>query len=183
MELNDPFEFLGADLSDPKRRKILKDTKSELAQTKGLLCFSENWNNPLLWGHYADKHKGICLGFDVSDHLLSKVAYVKERFPNPAVMDLQYMEKLLLTKFDHWAYEAEYRSFVALENHIDGLFYSNFSQDLKLKQVIVGDQSKITRIQLAEALGESADGTEVLKARPAFTSFDVTIQNNSTLWV
>lgn len=32
----------------------------------GLLCFSEVWDSILLWSHYAEKHAGIVLGFDVS---------------------------------------------------------------------------------------------------------------------
>ena len=59
MDLNDPFEFLGADLSDREFRRALKNTKVKLSESKGLLCFSESWRNPVLWGHYADKHKGL----------------------------------------------------------------------------------------------------------------------------
>lgn len=61
MELNDPFEFLGVDLSDRQFRKAMKKTKAQLSKTKGLLCFCKTWRNPLLWGHYADKRRGICL--------------------------------------------------------------------------------------------------------------------------
>jgi len=76
MELNDPFEFLGVDLSDPDFRRQIKATKKTLSESRGLLCFSKNWHNPVLWGHYADKHRGICLGFDMPEDLPTKVDYV-----------------------------------------------------------------------------------------------------------
>ena len=55
MELNDPFEFLGAELSDRNFRKAIKKTKKDLSKTKGILCFSKNWKNPVQWSHYTDK--------------------------------------------------------------------------------------------------------------------------------
>lgn len=183
MELNDPFEFLGVDLTNKELRRVLKETKVDLSKSNGLLCFSRIWKNPLLWGHYADKHKGICLGFDVPDDHLSEVDYVKERLPAPPKIDESFMKKLLLTKFEHWKYEEEYRAYVSLTDEIEGYYYADFSETLKLKQVIVGDQSQITRDQMSSALADLATGVEVFKVRAAFKSFDVVHQNNDALWL
>ena len=182
MELNDPFEFLGVDLSNRDLRRVLKETKNDLSKSNGLLCFSGTWTNPLLWGHYADKHKGICLGFDVPDHHLSEVDYVRQRLLAPEVIDEPFMKKLLLTKFEHWRYEEEYRAYVSLKDEIDGHYYADFSDNLSLKQVIVGDQSRITRDQISLALGDLARVVEVFRARAAFQSFKVVPQNNAALW-
>lgn len=97
MELNDPFEFLSVDLTDRECRRALKKTKKELSKTKGILCFSKTWKNPVLWGHYADKHKGICLGFEVDNSILGKVNYVDSRPPCPDVFDDNFMKRLLFT--------------------------------------------------------------------------------------
>ena len=48
-QLNDPFEFLGVDLTDIDFRKALKKTKAAISETKGILCFSKDWKIPLLW--------------------------------------------------------------------------------------------------------------------------------------
>ena len=46
----------------------------------GLLCFSRNWTHPLLWSHYASKHEGICLGFDLKrGSELQEVQYEDKR--------------------------------------------------------------------------------------------------------
>jgi hypothetical protein len=182
MELNDPFEFLGADISDREFRKALKKTKSDMSKTKGILCFSKTWKNPLLWSHYADKHKGVCLGFDVSNEIIEKVDYLSERFPVPQVLDDAFMKKILFSKFEHWSYEQEYRAFIELEEEIDGLFYSDFSDEIKLIRVIVGDQSKVSRAEISDALGSIGDEVEAFKARAGFTKFEVVRQQNDKLW-
>lgn len=183
MELNDPFEFLGVELSNRNLRRVLKETKTELSKTTGLICFSKNWTNPLLWGHYADKHKGICLGFDIPDLHLTKVDYVSARIPAPTVIDEPFMKGLLATKFEHWRYEEEYRAFVSLTEEIEGFYYADFSETLKLSEVIVGDQSQIARSRIFEALGDLVAGVEVFKARAAFKSFKVVRQKTAELWV
>ncbi|MBL7103181.1 MAG: DUF2971 domain-containing protein [Bacteroidales bacterium] len=30
----------------------------------GILSLSAKWDNILIWGHYAEKHKGFCIGFN-----------------------------------------------------------------------------------------------------------------------
>ena len=181
-ELNDPFEFLGVDLSDRNFRRAMKATKETLSKSKGLLCFSKNWQNPVLWGHYAEKHRGICLGFDMPHVPPTKVDYVKTRIPKPQVFDEAFMKKLLLTKFIHWAYEEEYRAYVSLEEEVEGLYYADFSDSLVLRQVIVGDQSRLTRRQISAVLGDLNARVEVFKARAAFTSFDVVRNKDDSLW-
>jgi hypothetical protein len=183
MELNDPFELLGVDLSDCAHRRIFNETKETLSKSNGLLCFSKNWQNPVLWGHYANKHRGISLGFDIPQVLPTKVDYVKMRFQSPLELDEAFMKKLLVTKFIHWAYEEEYRIYVSLEDEREGLFYADFSDSLVLRQVIVGAQSQLTRSQISAALGDLCDKVEVFKARAAFKSFKVVRNKDDSLWV
>ncbi len=78
-ELNDPFEFAAVDLSDTDFRRDWESMKQSMSGDYGILCFSGNWNNPVLWAHYADRHKGLCLGFDIPDELLKQVEYTDKR--------------------------------------------------------------------------------------------------------
>ena len=57
-ELNDPFEFAAVDLSDPWLRQAWEPMKQDMADRYGIICFSETWDSPVLWAHYADKHRG-----------------------------------------------------------------------------------------------------------------------------
>ena len=182
MELNDPFEFLGIKLSDRRFRQALVETKRQLSETTGLLCFSKTWRNPALWGHYADRHRGLCLGFDVPKALLEKINYVKLRLPIPDVVDEAFIKHLLRTKSLYWQYEQEYRAFVNLEEEIDGSYFKDFSPEVRLRAVIVGAQSTVTRADVAGALDDVEANVNVFKARASFRSFEVVRNRNESMW-
>ena len=78
-DLNDPFEMLGARLDLPEQRKTMRAWAKYMADTTRLLCFSRRYVNTMLWSHYADKHRGICLAFDAPKKSLLDVAYSKAR--------------------------------------------------------------------------------------------------------
>lgn len=188
-KLNDPFEFLGVELADREFRAALIKRKKDIAKEKGILCFSKNRTNPLLWSHYADKHKGICLGFKIPENRLIKIKYTNFRFPHSKELkelderSEDFMNKLLRTKFKPWRYEREYRMCVPLEEKIDNLYYTGFDKaELKLIRVIVGCRSDTTRSQVSSALGNLVDSVDVFKSRMAFKSFKVVKNNNQRIW-
>src|SRR4029077_1056950 len=76
-QLNDPFELWCVSQDDHQVRAALREYKKEMSKRFGLICFCEDWYNTLLWSHYADKHRGMCLGFDVDDRGLRVVKYVE----------------------------------------------------------------------------------------------------------
>lgn len=89
----------------------------------GICCFSRKNEEILMWSHYADCHKGICLEFDVSkdpDFFVfpKNVAY-QDNYPKIDVSlpegILKYVSALLGTKYTKWSYEEEVR--VYKEHH------------------------------------------------------------------
>lgn len=90
LKLNDPFEFSSLiESHDFEFRNAVETGKQGIAEIAGIICFSANWKNPVQWAHYADKHTGLCLGFDIPDEHLEKILYVKERVPhNGRLMNL-----------------------------------------------------------------------------------------------
>src|SRR5262249_37228952 len=78
-DLNDPFELIAANFREREVRKIVRSFKSAFDAQTGLLSFSEDWVEPLLWSHYAARHRGICLGFNIPRNLLEAVQYQDER--------------------------------------------------------------------------------------------------------
>jgi hypothetical protein len=190
-ELNDPFELLGADVRDPAIRKNLDAARATINKRVGLLCFSRHWDNPVLWSHYGERHRGLCLGFEVADAMIRPVTYSTKRFalrPDPlkpsGAPDQESVQKLMFTKYNHWRYEAELRAFVPLNpsESENGLFFSEFGPQLKLTSVIVGALSSLSRGKVVEALGNLASDVELIKARLAFRSFRVVPQRNRALW-
>jgi hypothetical protein len=186
--LNDPFEFMGVASRDKEIRKRYSSLKDGLAKYTGIVCFSEGWKNPLLWSHYADRHRGLCLGFDVGGEI-HKVRYQKRRLP-PDIRALEseatakaHVRALVTTKFSHWQYEREYRLFAQLKDKDEGadLYFISFNRTLRLREVIVGPCSSIARPQVTAAVGH-LPGVRLVKSRLAFRSFRVVEQRDTSRW-
>lgn len=184
MELNDPFEFLAVDLGDRIYRRKYQANKLSLAKNRGIISFSATWRNPLLWSHYSDKHRGICLCFEVPKNHLTKIIYKRERVLRIDNLTEDYIPKVLATKFKHWSYEKEYRAFFPLEGKIiiDGNYFAKFSDDIRLEQVFVGANSSVTRKDLKDALGTLSNKVNIVKTRAAFKSFEIVKNKNVNLW-
>jgi predicted nucleotidyltransferase len=188
-DLNDPFELLPSS-ADQTVRARFNIWRLQFDQRFGMLCFSRKWTNPVQWSHYAVKHTGICFGFDIPANMLAKVRYTTTRLmprvdviegPSPA--NQKEMFKVLTTKYLHWRYEHEVRIFTAL-NEKDvktGLYFADFADKMKLKEVIVGPLSTVTRADVSEAIGD-LKGVKIYKARLAFKTYRVTRQRNPKMW-
>lgn len=107
-------------LIDERRHVRIDGTQfSKVTNSFGIVCFGGLLDNPLMWSHYADNHRGICLLYmperDKSGllHAHHQVKYSNE-YPKIRLVDLprighSSIESLLLTKSVDWKYEFEYR--------------------------------------------------------------------------
>lgn len=190
-DLNDPFELLGLELADGELRKRFLRWKHHMSQDRGIVCFSRTWRNPVQWSHYADRHRGMCLGFEVHASLPMRVEYTATRLMREANALLaapvtrETMRKVLCTKYSHWRYEQEERVFVSLEDKnrdSDGRYFENFSPAVALAEIIVGARSNISREQVNQAFGPEHGPVAVFKARLAFRSFRVVRNKDESLW-
>ncbi|WGL80915.1 DUF2971 domain-containing protein [Enterobacter cloacae] len=95
--------------------------------TSGVLSLAQNYDCPLMWSHYADQHKGFCIGYDVSDnqfHDIHALNYEGSRFiTTQQIHDMLFGttekirrsakkaidEVVLLSKAPQWKYELEHR--------------------------------------------------------------------------
>ncbi len=170
--LNDPFELLAADLRDESFRTNLETFKAQFGKERGLVCFSKYWDNPLLWGHYADKHSGMALGFDVPTQVLFEVKYERDRVyvldtTKDREKDLkELLDRLISTKYVDWQYEAEYRMIEALdETKKEGdNYFVDFSNDLQLREVIIGLKCELSTSRVKQLLGKDLAEVQVIKA-------------------
>ena len=70
-------------------------------------------DNILMWSHYADSHKGICLEFNTNNKVMCaaiKCEYIED-FPSIPLYrdDLDSMLMPMIAKHKDWGYENEYR--------------------------------------------------------------------------
>jgi len=142
--LNDPFDLAAIDTTDPKIDQLLELHITGLRGRRGILCFSRNWDNILLWSHYAGSHTGICLGFDAPDEYGLDVHYQPNvlQIHGPEDVNEGLVLRMLRTKHESWSYEQEVRMFVGLNDPPDAkaLNWMEFGPHLVLKEVIIGAQ-------------------------------------------
>lgn len=160
-DLNDPFELFSANVSDPKIRKVLTEFKQKNMAVFGLHCFSRQFNNPLLWSHYGDRHRGVALEFEICDEDALEVRYAPDRllldWQKSAVtggLTSSDFEAFLTTKFKHWEYEDEVRTFCRLDAAMKNgdLYFDSFSESLKLVRVFLGAASTMTDDEISTSL-------------------------------
>jgi DUF2971 family protein len=163
-DLNDPFDLYAIDTTAPQIAYAVTMLVAQIKEDTGLLCFSRNWDNLLLWSHYAASHTGLCLGFDILDHPPEARMYVQYQPRLLKISDvknvpLDLAKRLLSTKRESWSYEQEVRMFVGITDRPDemGLFWFQFGPDLQLREVIIGAQCRAEH---------AAEVCEVLKGYP-----------------
>ena len=92
-------------------RKLVEDNFSQ----KGIACFSEKWDDILMWSHYADGHRGFCLEFDTGfvPFSMAKQVHYSDLLPLLPLEDgnADLIESLATTKSNNWCYEKEWRIF------------------------------------------------------------------------
>lgn len=147
--------FRGSPDLDPRRDENLKSFKLQYRQTVtsriGILCLSSAPDDILLWSHYADSHKGVCLKFATTNTVFGTSQPVVYKTSRPSVNPLrhkpdQMLDHVFLTKSEHWKYEKEWR-LISYEKGAG--IYS--VPDEALVEVILGAQcSEDDRTQVVE---------------------------------
>ncbi|MDM5120974.1 DUF2971 domain-containing protein [Aeromonas hydrophila] len=98
---------------------------SELREhySRGVFCFSKDGKNMLMWSHYGDEHKGICIGYsndrkptpNIRPVIYGKYGVIKTSSLYKAFVKNDKDEQttieneILLKKSSAWRYEKEYR--------------------------------------------------------------------------
>lgn len=135
-------EFLTSQpISIDRLEAALENAKRLKMSQLGILCLSKNYDNILMWSHYADYHKGLVIEFDLEKDLdffvtPIDIKYVESYEPTNYFVDQQEaINKIISTKSSHWSYENEVR--ILKNNHIGA--YGIFPK--AIKRVIFGCRS------------------------------------------
>jgi hypothetical protein len=120
---------------NPSFKAHIIEYQLELSQRKvddefsqmGIACFSERIDSVLMWSHYAEGHKGLCLEFDTNyppfqdREKLHQVVYSNSYpsvSPVAVIHDLHLPITPLITKSNDWNYEKEWRFIMANGNNL-----------------------------------------------------------------
>ena len=107
-----------------KWKNITEQTFDKIINATGVCCFTKEENNLLMWSHYTESHKGVCLKFDIlkdTDFFVYPLP-VNYRDDYPDYNHLGNRQTLVndivLSKSNDWSYEQEIR---VLKIHENGL--------------------------------------------------------------
>jgi hypothetical protein len=101
--------------SDDEIRGIISDTFQEIINKFGIGCFTLSPSNFMMWSHYSNFHKGLCLQFNLEFDKtffkgINKVNYVEEfERAEYSPQDESNIEHLFYTKSIMWSMEHEIR--------------------------------------------------------------------------
>ncbi len=116
---NDPFEFDGVILKISQNDENRKSAY-ELLHRLGFISFSKHNNRTLMWSHYADAHRGVCLRFKcIEDSFYSEngsgrvveVEYDDKIVKKNILSDNSSTFSKMSRKACCWSYEKELRIF------------------------------------------------------------------------
>ena len=127
MKLNDPMEGLFSSSQLLRASEDYRATIEEIRDNKariGMCSFSEVHDHELMWAHYADQFRGICIAYNFSkllENLGKDVSFVRmyynEMAPTVRRTDKgpSHSARMILSyKNYRWLYEREWRMFAPL---------------------------------------------------------------------
>ncbi|WP_395830379.1 DUF2971 domain-containing protein [Elstera sp.] len=151
--------------SDEIYTLILKnyiERKMRINETKGVFSVSEKYNCPLLWGHYGDEHKGICIGYSIPEEYKEnfwKVEYCDNREIKATDLIKKLdgdkeaarliTKKALGTKSQEWGYEKEWRLIGAPETVI---------KNIEIAEIIFGFRCEPVNVEIIVRLLQGRRG-------------------------
>lgn len=184
------------------KKIVMRRYLNDFQNTHLICCFSKRPDSILMWSHYADKHEGVCIEFDVdpTEKDIVDVIYKKDKvefkifkvishilaleflnMPYNASnqkFNLEVMEPLFTKSID-WQYEQEVR-YILPARFNNRVFKDNNNSYIKspvIKSVIIGcradmNSDKIKRI--IELANEK--GVAVKYAQPDDHKFELNIK-------
>lgn len=112
-EFNDPMEGFFIYIARHDTQHIVEAVVGQKSEYR-VCCFFKTYKEFLLWSYYANKHKGVCLEYNIQEPppecMLEAVQYshTLPQLDTTASVDEQ-VKRFLLTKMDPWRHEQEVR--------------------------------------------------------------------------
>ncbi len=123
-KLNDPMEGfygLGRTFAATSASSLVKQAIDDMSGKVGIGSFCETHENELMWAHYADQFRGICIAYnfrqllsELSDDVHFTRMNYAERMPvvGDSRQDSEILARRVLSyKNYRWVYEREWRMF------------------------------------------------------------------------
>jgi hypothetical protein len=175
-----PPERWQADERDAQAFAAFRNRLLSLLADAGVLCLAEACDDLLMWGHYGNSHRGICIGLQREPStVLGKAAepvnyrsdYPRLSFADfdPAVTS-RSLDWLWLTKAAAWSYEREWRVLMPQGNRL-------YSIDAPITTIVFGACiSDADRRAVVEAANVGGRFPAFMQATPSRNRFELEIE-------
>lgn len=144
---------------------------------KGVVSLAERWDCPLMWSHYGDQHRGLCLGFsetkdqtanllrvNYNGNRLVRASDVLKMVNGDAAAQERVDSAVLATKAQAWEYEREWRLIGRRGLRNSPLELSEITFGLRC-----GDVAKFTIMKTLEERQREIEYYEIFAERETFT--------------
>ena len=155
------FLSAGTNFNDPFEITVTDKKKHTVRHIEGLhiLSLTNSYRNKLIWSHYTDSHKGVCLTVEVPNRLVYPICYSTKRIYEDSDIDniisssikiakksvdkdfsaLSKNKKIAYIKDKKWLYEKEYRIVFDKDDEF-GLIYEDgkWFMSVKITNVYLG---------------------------------------------
>ena len=99
---------------------IAENAYNDSVEWRRIYCLTPDVKSTLMWSHYAENHKGICLEFAVKpDNVFAtafKMIYQEEYLPVELLSTSETAFLPFIVKASCWSYEEEYRLFLRIHD-------------------------------------------------------------------
>ena len=185
---NDPFEIMVMD----------KDTSNaKLIDGLHILSLTNSFQNKLMWSHYSDSYKGVCLTVKVPNHLVYPMCYSTKRVYTDSDIDglianskkivkksveksfvgMSKEKKIAYIKDKRWMYEKEYR-IVFDKNDEKGLIWDDgkWYMSVKITNIYLGVNFDKNNEELRTEILDAGERNKVKITRMVLSQTDYSLR-------
>ncbi len=185
---NDPFEITVTSKKAHKTRHV---------EGLHILSLTNSYRNKLIWSHYTDSHKGVCLTVKVPNHLVYPICYSTKRIYDDSDVDkiisssvkitkksldkdfsaLSKSKKIAYIKDKKWQYEKEYRIVFDKDDEV-GLIYEDgkWFMSVKISNVYLGANFDKNNVKTQEKIMEACKRNKIKVAKMVLSDSDYSVK-------
>ena len=189
----------GTNFNDPFEITVTDKKKHSIRHIEGLhiLSLTNSYRNKLIWSHYTDSHKGVCLTVKVPNHLVYPICYSTKRVYEDSDINniifsstkktkkslkkdfsaLSKNKKIAYIKDKKWLYEKEYR-IVFDENDESGLIFEEgkWYMSVKSSNVYLGVNFDKNNEETKKEITEACKRNKINVAQMVLSDSDYSIK-------
>ena len=165
-ELNDPMEgYFISENFDNSEWETMKNTRKRVR----ICSLSKNYNNALMWAHYADEHKGCCIELEVPDDTkwIRLDMQYQSSMPklSSGIDSKEAIKQIFGIKSNFWSYEKEVRFIKLVKQTTEGKPYKA-NLPIRIKKIYLGIRVPLDVKNRIERIVKAVDSNiDVIKIR------------------